>query len=61
MIATYYNKDIGQEYQFNNNDLLLSFFDNDGNSESFPMTMKPKLVEDFIRALKENGFRKEAI
>ena len=61
MIATYYNKDIGQEYQFNNNDILLSFFDNDGNSESFPMTMKPKLVEDFIRALKENGFRKEAI
>jgi len=61
MILTLTNRNIGQEYQFNNNDLLLSFFDNDGNSESFPMTMKPKLVEDFIRALKENGFRKEAI
>ena len=61
MLATYINRDIGQEYQFNNNEILLSFFNADGGSVSFPMTIKPKLLDAFIQTLKENGFKKEMI
>lgn len=57
MIATYINRDIGQEYQFNDNEILLSFF-GDGGSVSFPLVIKPKLLDEFIGTLKENGFRK---
>ena len=63
MILTLTNRNIGQEYQFNNNDLLLSFFDNDGIDEpkSVPMVIDKKYLDEFISILQDKGFKKEAI
>jgi hypothetical protein len=63
MIATYYNKDIGQEYQFNNNELLLTFYDIYGIDEpkSVPMVIDKKYLDEFISILQDKGFKKEAI
>jgi len=63
MILTLTNRNIGQEYQFNNNDLLLSFFDNDGIDEpkSVPMVIDKKYLDEFISILQDKGFKKEVI
>jgi len=60
MIATYYNKDLGQEYQFNNNEILLTFYDIYGIDEpkSVPIKVENKYLDQFIEILKSEGFKK---
>jgi hypothetical protein len=63
MILTLTNRKIGQEYQFNNNELLLTFYDIYGIDEpkSVPMVIDKKYLDEFISILQDKGFKKDAI